>query len=109
MKTTWYFEAQVLRKRPYIQREWCERALSQPVHREIQTDGRVRYRAYIPELGKYFRVIGRCGGFACYHCRACRDAYLIAGPTAARRWLHTKPRYILGWPAPRGSDPAARV
>jgi len=27
MKTTRYFEEQVLRKRPYLQREWCERAL----------------------------------------------------------------------------------
>ena len=27
MRTTRYFEEQVLRKRPYIKREWCERAL----------------------------------------------------------------------------------
>jgi len=38
MKTTRHFEEQVLRKRPYIQREWCERALSHPVHREIQPE-----------------------------------------------------------------------
>jgi len=48
MKTTRHFEEQVLRKRPYIQREWCERALSHPVHRESQPDGRVRYWVYIP-------------------------------------------------------------
>ena len=28
MKTTRYFEEQVLRKRPYILREWCEAALA---------------------------------------------------------------------------------
>jgi len=57
MKTTRYFEEQVLRKRPYIQREWCKRALRQPVRREIQPDGRIRHWIYIPELGKYLRVI----------------------------------------------------
>ncbi len=29
MKTTRYFEEQVLRKRPYLQREWCEQALTE--------------------------------------------------------------------------------
>lgn len=57
MNTTRYFDEQVLRKRPYIQREWCERALSSPGAREIQPDGRVRYWAYVPEIGKYLRVV----------------------------------------------------
>ncbi len=57
MRTTPYFEEQVLRKRPYIRREWCERALSQPVRREIQPDGRVRYWSHVPELNKYLRVV----------------------------------------------------
>lgn len=57
MKTTAYFEEQVLRKRPYIQREWCEQALLNPVSRNIQADGRIRYWAFIPELGKYLRVV----------------------------------------------------
>ena len=35
MKATPYFEQQVLRKRPYIRREWCEQALSQSVRREV--------------------------------------------------------------------------
>ncbi|HVY33455.1 MAG TPA: hypothetical protein VG960_03440 [Caulobacteraceae bacterium] len=42
MKTTLYFEEQVLRKRPYIRREWCEAALADPVRREQQADGRHR-------------------------------------------------------------------
>ena len=57
MKTTRYFEEQVLRKRPNIQREWCEWALRQPVRREVQSDGRIRHWVFIPELGKYLRVV----------------------------------------------------
>jgi len=57
MKTTRYFEQQVLRKRPYIKREWCEMALLQPVCRMVQPDNRVRYWIFIPELGKHLRVV----------------------------------------------------
>jgi len=57
MKTTRYFEEQVLRKRPYILREWCERALREASFREVQPDGRIRYWLFIPELDKYLRVI----------------------------------------------------
>jgi len=57
MKTTPYFENQVLRKRPYIQREWCEKALAEPVYIEDQPDGRIRYWVFVPELGKYLRVV----------------------------------------------------
>ncbi len=51
MKTTRYFEEQVLRKRPYIRREWREQALANPVARQVQPDGRVRLWGMIPELG----------------------------------------------------------
>ncbi len=57
MKTTRYFEEQVLRKRPYIRREWCERALREPARREDQGDGRVRYWVFVEELGKFLRVV----------------------------------------------------
>jgi len=57
VKTTRYFEEQVLRKRPYIQRAWCERALREPARRELQADGRVRYWILIAELGRYLRVV----------------------------------------------------
>lgn len=43
MKTTRYFEEQVLRKRPYIQRDWCEAVVANPIRREIQADGRIRF------------------------------------------------------------------
>ena len=57
MKTTRYFDEQVLRKRPYIRREWCERALREPLRREIQPDGRVRYWLLVAERGQYLRVV----------------------------------------------------
>jgi hypothetical protein len=56
MKTTRYFEGQVLRKRAYIRREWCEQALRQPIRREVQPDGRIRYWTFIQEIGQYLRV-----------------------------------------------------
>jgi hypothetical protein len=56
MKTTRYFEGQVLVKRLYLKREWCQEALQNPVRREIEQNGRIRYWLYISELGKYLRV-----------------------------------------------------
>jgi len=57
MKTTRYFEEQVLRKRPYLRREWCEWALREAIYHESQPDGRIRHWIFIPELGKYLRVV----------------------------------------------------
>ena len=57
MKTTRYFEEQVLRKRPYIRREWCEQALSQPLRKEVQPDGRVRHWIFVTERKQYLRVV----------------------------------------------------
>ncbi len=57
MKTTAYFENEVLRKRSYLRLEWCERVLRAPARRELQEDGRVRYWGYIDELEKYLRVV----------------------------------------------------
>ncbi len=57
MKTTRYFKEQVLRKRPYLKREWCERVLLNPVYYDVQPDDRIRYWGFIIELGCYLRVI----------------------------------------------------
>jgi len=57
MKTTRYFEEQVLRKRTYLRRSWCEEVLRQPARREVQPNGRIRHWAFVPELGKYLRVV----------------------------------------------------
>jgi hypothetical protein len=52
MKTTRYFDEQVLRKRPYIERAWCEAAIAGPIRSEIQLDGRVRYWAEVTLAGE---------------------------------------------------------
>lgn len=61
MKTTRYFEEQVLRKRPYIERGWCREVLATPLKREIQSNGRVRFwgRITLPgeSLPRYLRVV----------------------------------------------------
>lgn len=58
MKTTKYFEDQVLGKRSYLKREWCERVLVNPLRKETQIDGRIRYWGRVPELGnRVLRIV----------------------------------------------------
>ena len=61
MKTARYFEEQVLRKRPYIQRQWCLDVVGAPVRREVQADGRVRFWGKIVMTAevrpRYLRVV----------------------------------------------------
>lgn len=52
-----YFRNDVLIKRPYIRIEWCKAAIENPVSKETQPDGRIRYWIYVEELGKYLRVV----------------------------------------------------
>ena len=53
-----YFEEEVLRKRPYISKEWCIRVVQSPVRKERQEMNRWRFWAAIPEFGgRYIRVI----------------------------------------------------
>jgi hypothetical protein len=48
----------VLRKRPYIKQEWCEQIVADPLQREVQPDGRIRFWGKVPELGgRYLRVV----------------------------------------------------
>jgi hypothetical protein len=55
---TEYFEMQVLRKRPYIKKEWCIYVLQNAIRSELQEHNRVRFWAAIPELAeRYLRVI----------------------------------------------------
>ena len=55
---TAYFENEVLRKRPYLRKEWCIRVLEAPIRVERQDSTRWRFWAAIPELnGRYLRVI----------------------------------------------------
>jgi len=53
-----YFEGEVLRKRPYIKREWCIKVLQNPIKVEMQEHNRYRFWGVIPELeGKILRVV----------------------------------------------------
>ncbi len=57
-KFTQYFDTQVLRKRPYLRKEWCQRIVDQPLRTEAQPNGRWRFWGRIPELGnRYLRVV----------------------------------------------------
>ena len=74
MKTTRYFEEQVLRKRPYIRREWCERIVANPLKRETQPDGRIRFWGMVPELGgRALRVIALPDGVTVHNAFADRN------------------------------------
>ena len=58
MKTTRYFD--YTRKRPdraLIKNDWIEFVINNPVKSKVQSDGRVRKWAKIPEMDKYLRVI----------------------------------------------------
>jgi hypothetical protein len=55
---TSYFENEVLRKRPYLKKEWCEFVVENAELSEPQEHNRLRFWASVPELdGRYLRVI----------------------------------------------------
>ena len=57
-KFTNYFEKEVLRKRPYIKKEWCIQVLENPLRVEIQEDNRFRFWGIVENLeGRVLRVI----------------------------------------------------
>ena len=57
-KFTLYFENEVLRKRPYLKKEWCIRVVENPIKVEFQENNRFRFWGRIDELEeKILRVI----------------------------------------------------
>jgi hypothetical protein len=55
---TEYFETEVLRKRPYLRKEWCIFVVENAVRSEPQEGNRHRFWAALPELeGRYLRVV----------------------------------------------------
>ena len=55
---TAYFENEVMRKRPYLRKEWCVRVLENPIRVEPQEHNRYRFWGAIDELqGRDLRVI----------------------------------------------------
>jgi hypothetical protein len=62
MLFTSYFQNDVMVKRPYIQLSWLELALTTPLRREVQSDGRIRHWVWVDELNHYLRVVTLDGG-----------------------------------------------
>lgn len=53
-----YFENEVLRKRPYLKKEWCIEIVKNPLRVEKQEHNRYRFWGKVDEYyGKIFRVI----------------------------------------------------
>lgn len=49
MKTTRYFEEQVLRKRPYLSVAQCVTVLASPLRQTVQPDGRIRWWGHVAD------------------------------------------------------------
>lgn len=57
-KFTGYFENEVLRKRPYLKKEWCIQIIENPIRIETQEEDRIRFWGRVPELdNRVIRVI----------------------------------------------------
>jgi hypothetical protein len=55
---TEYFEKEVLRRRPYLRKEWCIRIVEHPLRWEPLDGNRHRYWGSCVELGgRYLRVV----------------------------------------------------
>lgn len=60
---TKYFEDEVLRKRPYLRKEWCEFVVLNAERSELQEHNRIRFWAQVPEMGgRYLRVVTLADG-----------------------------------------------
>lgn len=62
MKSTDYFKTSVLVRRPYLKDEWIEYVRNNPIHKEVQANGRIRHWGFISEAGKYLRVVTESDG-----------------------------------------------
>lgn len=57
-KFTDYFEKEILRKRPYLKKEWCIRVLKNPLRVERQENNRFHFWGVVEELeGAVLRVV----------------------------------------------------
>jgi hypothetical protein len=55
---TLYFENEVLRKRPYLKKDWCVAVLENPLYTEKQDDNRYRFWGRVPQMPeKFLRVV----------------------------------------------------
>lgn len=63
----------MLSKRPYIRREWCQRAIENPARREVQPDGRIRHWVFVSDLNKHLRVVTLADGETVHNAFPDRD------------------------------------
>ncbi|MBI4826905.1 MAG: hypothetical protein HY807_10885 [Nitrospirae bacterium] len=57
-KFTEYFEKEILRKRPYLKKEWCIQIIKHPLRVEPQEHNRFRFWGIVEELDdRVLRVI----------------------------------------------------
>jgi hypothetical protein len=57
-KFTEYFENEVLRKRPYLKKEWCIQVVNNPLKSEPQENNRFRFWGIVSEFeGRVLRVV----------------------------------------------------
>lgn len=57
-KFTDYFEKEVMRKRPYLKKEWCIQVIENPIKSESQEHNRFRFWGVVDELeGRILRVV----------------------------------------------------
>lgn len=55
---TAYFENEVTRKRPYLEKEWCIFVIENPIRVEVQSDDRVRFWGRVEDFGdRVLRVV----------------------------------------------------
>jgi hypothetical protein len=55
---TEYFEKEVLRKRPYLKKQWCIKIIENPLKVEPQEHNRFRFWGSVDELeGRILRVV----------------------------------------------------
>ncbi|MCL5999034.1 MAG: hypothetical protein M1546_23685 [Chloroflexi bacterium] len=73
MKTTAYFDNEVLVKRPYLKMEWIEAALRAPIRKQRQKDGRYRLWVYVAERDWYLRVVTLADGETVHNAFPDRD------------------------------------
>jgi hypothetical protein len=57
-RTTPYFRNEIIRKRPYLKIEICRTIIGNPIKKETQSDGRIRFWGKIETMdNKYLRVV----------------------------------------------------
>jgi hypothetical protein len=57
-KFTEYFENEILRKRPYLKKEWCIKVIENPLKVEPQENNRFRFWGVVDDLeGRVLRVV----------------------------------------------------